>query len=149
MRAGRFELGGFVVEPGLSEAAFLAAAPEGVPERSVHNGVHRSYRLPVADLDGRDFIPVVCFSDGALTRLDLTHAGGAGGSWDDYSADAERGAQRENAAWLARALGAPAEFDWGRAGSFFDPKGGSASIVITFGATPAKRKSLWSWLRRR
>lgn len=138
------EAGG-ILRPELSEAEFLRRAGElGTPY--VHNGPHRSYRLPPSDIVGRCFRPVVFFSDGTITMVHLWWVDPSrlptADPWKDWSEARERAVASDNARWLGSVLqgaGSTADaysFAWGSIWSGFDEKTGGSLVVIRYRPTP-------------
>lgn len=129
---GEFDLGYFVVSPTVREADLLKVCPDA--ERFVLNGPHRSFRLPVATIAQREFVPVIFFASGKISTFRLFHHRSGTSTWADWSEVNERSEQNKNASWIASNLGvrSPHSFPWGLIDSVFDQKSGSSSIVVTY-----------------
>jgi hypothetical protein len=141
-REGLIDLGeGIAVHPALEEEAFLASAG-GRASPFVHNGPQRSYRLTPVQLSDRVFIPVIYFSDGALTMASLSWADPShdpgDAPWANWSEERERAIAREDAVWLAKALRRTRvasgiyRFRWGMASSGYEAKSGEASVSFLY-----------------
>ena len=133
---------GVVLRPSLTEAQFLSDASSLAPKPYIHNGPHRSYRLPSADVGGRTFVPVVFFSNGAITMVTLSWVDPSrdpkSDAWANWSEQRERAVATEDAAWLAKALSGSGStagayaYRWGAISSGFDPKGGFSSVRVRY-----------------
>lgn len=125
---------------GVSEATLLAEfALTAKP--LVHNGIHRSYLLPTATLNGREFRPSVYFTDGRITSVGLTwvdpNAEG-GSAWETHSFERERFIANADAVWLSATLNgagsmtATYTFAWGTIWSGLDERSGFSSLVLRY-----------------
>lgn len=134
LRSGTVELGGMIVTPSLDEDSFVDGGTGA--ELLIHNGIFRSYKLPHTEIAGRAFVPSVWFENGRLARLTLDYYDPDISGWDGWTEQAMKAAHCDNEKWLNRQLGrwGRRRFDWGRVGAFADPRGGSASIVLSFGS---------------
>ena len=142
MRDGRIQLADEVfATPSLTEAGLLEAVGDHAMP-SVANGPHRSYVLPTLSLMGRPYTPSVYFTHGLVASISLIWADPAravgSDPWADWSAERELAIAREDAKWLAAALGAVGSttqtysFDWGTARSGYDERSGYSSVVIRY-----------------
>lgn len=133
LTSGEFPLsGGVCVRRGFTEDELLAAAPSAEP--SVFNGAHRSYSLPSATLEGREFIPVVYFTGGLVTMLHLFPCDSPITGWDNWSEEGVLADKKRNDDWMRRVTGQTPEYtaQWGTIGSYHDPKGGFSLISARF-----------------
>jgi hypothetical protein len=81
------------------------------------------------------FTVVLGFEDDALHSIRLSDRAYASSSWDDWSEENELRRKKAHDAWLSSTLGAPPyDCAWGSISSLYDVRGGSASIVVTYGA---------------
>ena len=142
LRDGKIDLGGGItLDPALTEETLLSEARNRA-EPFIHNGPHKSYRLPAVELNGRPFVPVVFFSNGALTMASLAWADPSrvigDDPWKNWSEQRERARAADDAAWLAKVLtgiGTSSDtytFGWGIVSSGFSPQSGGASITLRY-----------------
>jgi len=143
LRDGRISVGPITLEPTLDETSLLAALSD-TAKPLVHNGPYRSYLLPKATVNGRDFRPSVYFTNGQLASVHLTYADPqteGGSPWESFSFERERAIARDDARWLAETLAGAGSltdtytFRWGRIWSGFDERSGFSSIVVSYDQT--------------
>lgn len=120
--------------PGLEEGIFRASGSSAAATPFVHNGPHRSYRLPPAMVEGELLLPIVFFERGRLRRVSLHRSVSQGTAWDAVDAASDSlwtEALREKIERnLDRAL--PATFPWGQVSVSVDPRSGSAALTLEY-----------------
>jgi len=131
----------FRIGPDLTLSEFRAAEWAQGATPVVLNHPWSSFKL-----DGRflskslSFIVILYFEGERFAKLELCHSDGQSKSWADYSEAKEIQRKASHDAWLTDCLGAQRSFAWGTAVSNDgdDPHGGgSATIIITYGASPS------------
>lgn len=148
------------------EFAHLRAAP-GAPI-SVGRGRSRAELARVA-AHGAEFRLAALFEGATLARLEMVMLRATdGGSWADWSPQAEMARKANHEAWAARVFGAAlapkplaldrhgqpivpepltwehprhAVFDWGEVVSSYDSKAGMSVLVVRYGPTPPAERA--------
>jgi hypothetical protein len=132
---GIIDLGSDVLaEPGLLETAFLASPIGPIASVFVNSGVHHSYKLQVMNVEGKNFLPLLYFTDGKLAEIHLHSVDESKTSWEAYSPQTEAVNKLDNDNWLKQVLGSspPYKFPWGLIESIFDQKGGMSFILFRY-----------------
>jgi hypothetical protein len=140
LRAGVIDLAeGVTVRPALREEQFLAEASLLVLEPYVINGPHRSYTCPVVELASGRFLPAVFFLDGRLVQLILWLENGARRDWGSWTKEQMLAENRDNRAWLARALRrrfalrrGVYRLPWGSVSAAYDDKSASSRVTLRY-----------------
>lgn len=130
--------GGIVARPHMPEAAFLATSlGQASARRSYRNG-HSRYSLPRPQMiDGREWSVSFGFTGGQLTSISLALSDKPGATWADWSEAKELLSKDQHDQILRNLLGPPPyRFAWGEVSSTYDPRGGAASITISYPIPP-------------
>jgi hypothetical protein len=82
--------------------------------------------------NGAAFAVNLLFRGQTLAAVYVVRTDAFGGDWSHWSEEIESARQVAHDALLDYDLGSKREFEWGRAESVFDPKGGGSLIVVEY-----------------
>lgn len=99
----------------------------------VQNGYKWIY-LKNIELGKLFFFISVCFHNNKLISIDFgfTDQQKRDSSWEEWSEKDELQRKENYEKWLTAALGNRRNFDWGEIGAYFDPKGGTSSMILRY-----------------
>lgn len=135
IRDGKVDIGhGLIVGPGFTESEFLGSPSGMAANVLIKNGVHHSYKLQNTEVVGKNFVPLLYFSTGVLTQIQLHPVAEVNESWSAYSPSSETAKKFANDSWLTKTLGEapPYSFDWGMIESVFDANGGMTFVIFRY-----------------
>ena len=97
-----------------------------------------SFALPKASFDVYSFVCILWFGGSVLQRVSVqSDAPEFGMSWADWSEEGEFARKHFHELLLDSILGkgwSRRRYPWGKVESCYDQKGGSSSIIVTYGA---------------
>ena len=128
---------GLIIGPGFTEAEFLSSSAGMTAKALVKNGVHHSYKLQNIDISGKNFLPVLYFSDGELVEIHLHSVTDGERNWTKYSSQSETAHKLGNDNWLQKTFSKapPYAFSWGAIESVLDQKGGMTFVLLRYAKT--------------
>lgn len=123
---------GPVISSSLSRSEFLAMNAYSGASVFVRNEPWCSYRLPDIQQAEADLRIVLFFHGQHLRWLNLSL--GAVTSWDTWSEERELARKAFHEHWLTQEMHMHlGKYQWGEITSYYDPRGGSSGIAISYG----------------
>lgn len=120
------------ISPDLTEEAFLATPTGALSREFVRNEPHHSYVLPKIVFKNREWIAVLYFTDGRLSKVSMTRVKNR--TWLTFDPEYEQkwtvALKTEIELQLQRNL--PANFPWGEIAVEYDPRGVSGALFLTY-----------------
>ena len=137
---GAIEIGGVTLGPETTEPALLASPLAAAADAPAKHGAFTRYRLPGQRVGGEEAIVTLTFDGPRLERVELYQPGPAPEQgWDDWSEEKELARKARHDAFLAARLGPPPYVHaWGKVESVHDARGGSSSIIVSYGSRPPR-----------
>lgn len=122
----------FLVTPKLTESNFLESTLGVEATIFISNGTHHSYKLKETNIEGKNFLPIIYFSENILTEIHLHLVDQK--YWDKYSEKSESLKKTMCDNWLRDILSEwpPYHYSWGSIESVFDKKMGASFILIRY-----------------
>ena len=125
---------GVFVGPGDLESNFLGSILGTKCEPFLINGIYHSYKLPVIELEGISLLPLIYFTDGVVSEIQLhLYEDDDNKAWAHYSRQSQINKKDQIDNWLMKALGAPPyNYTWGEIETVYDQRGGSVFILLRY-----------------
>ena len=132
-QSGQITIGNLVIEPNLRREDFITSAlflkgDFTNPQQGWYMAIAKRQRE-----NGCEFAVSLLFQGQRLAAVHVARADvDFGSDWSEWSETAERQRKAAHDVLLHRDLVAEREFEWGRAESVFDEKGGGSLIVVQY-----------------